>query len=412
MEAFTNTLEQEEQRVSYATLAMGVTFLVQISVGVIALGVGFSGLSETANAWMGRGCLFSAVAMMCAAFGTLRGRDMFAFMGSYISITLVVGALLAHQLLLSAVHLTLCLFIVRGAFSLRRVREGGQTQPQPVPAKTWQELMVDSHLKKNESYDALREVSFDSLDDISDVSHDIEEEEVTHVLAPSRYISYEDLPEVAMTAETSEEKVAWTHCTKLTAILMNVMGVDGHFDRREKDQIHAICTRMGLPSTSFSEVFEDARDEMERPLGVLVREYLGAANAVGCLHPDLQLIYGALSVIEADGIIVEEEQVLLRQLCDLLGFAPEQIERLLGHLQMRLAKPSMRLASKLLDISESASRDALKAAYEQLSENFAMGAQLYHDGQEATRMIRRKQSVERAYHVLRSAKNTPAPPSA
>lgn len=156
----------------------------------------------------------------------------------------------------------------------------------------------------------------------------------------------------------------------LVPILVRLMTAEGDVDRRELQRIKEICDPVDITVYEHDYLAHRAQREQEYPLGDLVKGYLKAAKKVAGLHPRHSLLAASLAVVEADGVIALGEVRLLREISDLLGYEPEQFERIMRQMRMRIEQMDLARAAHLLGVSEEATRAEIEQAHRRLLQDF------------------------------------------
>ncbi len=156
----------------------------------------------------------------------------------------------------------------------------------------------------------------------------------------------------------------------LVPILVRLMTAEGDVDRRELQRIKDICDPVDITAYEHDYLAHRAQREQEYTLKDLVVGYLKAAKKVVGLHPRHSLLAASLAVVEADGVIALGEVRLLREISDLLGYEPEQFERIMRQMRMRIDQMDLSRAAHLLGVSEDATRAEIEQAHRRLLQDF------------------------------------------
>ncbi|MCB9641391.1 MAG: TerB family tellurite resistance protein [Myxococcales bacterium] len=186
----------------------------------------------------------------------------------------------------------------------------------------------------------------------------------------------------------------------LVPILVRVMVSDADIDQREHLRIQELCAPVDVSMYEHDYLTYQAQREEEYPIAELVKGYLQAAEGIPGLRANQALLAAVMAVVEADGVIAPEEVRMLREIGDLLGHPPEQIELLLRQMQTHIKEMDLERAAHLLGVSEEASLEEVEHAYRTMLQDFLEGdyAALGHQI-EANRQ-KRRDVLEQAYMMM------------
>jgi tellurite resistance protein len=186
-------------------------------------------------------------------------------------------------------------------------------------------------------------------------------------------------------------------------LLARVMAADGHLDRRERAKIVEVCDAMNISSYEQRQLIERAAAPQAFDVAEHTRAYAARAREIGLVNPQRQLLVAAIAVAGADGVIVEAEGKMLREIGAALGTPADEVDALVEQQRAKLAELTPELARKLLNVQPDAPPEHVKASYEALRKD--LEARSYeHLGHALGREVaERRAVVERAYQLLQAA---------
>lgn len=198
-------------------------------------------------------------------------------------------------------------------------------------------------------------------------------------------------------AEQANPLVAYYH--HFVTLLVQVMGADGHLDRRERQKIAQICDAMSISEYERERVIQNA-ERHPVAVGQQAKSYLALAEQLAVSSPKWQLMVAAVAVASADGVIAEAEEKVILEIGRALGLPSEEIWPVLAEEQVDLDKLSTDQARNLLNVKEDATADQIEQAHSTLSAELAKG-DYAHLGQRLTQfLVERQKVLDRAKEVL------------
>ena len=168
----------------------------------------------------------------------------------------------------------------------------------------------------------------------------------------------------------STERVQTAFFTATFSIMGYIAKSDGHVSRHEIELAERVMQQMRLSPRQRQvaiDLFNAGKRDGFPLLQVLEQLRSEAARRSTLLQMFLEII---VATAFADGRLDAEERNLLQSIATQLGFAPRQIDQLLGRIsaqaqfaQTESGEEQLRAAHKLLGVSENASDAELKKAY-------------------------------------------------
>ena len=155
--------------------------------------------------------------------------------------------------------------------------------------------------------------------------------------------------------------VAWYH--EFIPLMVRVMSADGHIDHREKQKIAEICNSMKISEYERDRVL-GRDDDANTPVQKLIDRYTVKSKAVGMANPMHKVVVAAVVVAGADGIIVPEEEKLIREIGAAGGMDAAEVEALLAQHRAKLEDIDAETARKLLNVDADADAEAIRESYE------------------------------------------------
>ncbi len=199
------------------------------------------------------------------------------------------------------------------------------------------------------------------------------------------------------TPDKSDPLEAYYH--NLLALLVRVMGADGHCDRRELSKISRLCNNMNLSDYERDLVITSANDHPPEPLEDVVLRYRIAAEVAQIPDPAESLIVAALAVATADGILVPEERAVLEDMAKLLDVNANLYEAALAA-HATPSKLDEETARSLLNVTPDDSAKALEAAYRSLRTELHAAHYNHLGSHLADTLTQRLILVDEAYDLL------------
>lgn len=194
--------------------------------------------------------------------------------------------------------------------------------------------------------------------------------------------------------------VAFYH--SLIPVLVKVMAADGHVDRRERKKIYELCDSMKISRYEQQALIRNALKYKNSDIHQLVENYLAAANRAQLSSPKRKLLSAAFAVAGADGIFVDEEIGLLREICSGLSVTAGSVDAMLRQQQSQLENVDAATAREILGVEEDATDEQVRNAYMAFMQDFE--TEQYADVGERLRnhILKRQGAVEKAYQVLQA----------
>ncbi len=168
----------------------------------------------------------------------------------------------------------------------------------------------------------------------------------------------------------STERVQTAFFTATFSIMGYIAKSDGHVSRTEIELAERVMQQMRLSPRQRQvaiDLFNAGKEDDFPFLQVLAQFRQEAARRRTLLQMFLEII---VATAFADGALDAEERKLLHDITAQLGFAPEQLDRLLSRIsgqtqfaQTKSSEEQLRAAHKLLGVAEGASGADVKRAY-------------------------------------------------
>ncbi len=213
----------------------------------------------------------------------------------------------------------------------------------------------------------------------------------------------------------STERVQTAFFTATFSVMGYIAKSDGHVSRHEVELAERVMRQMRLSPRQRQvavDLFNAGKQDGFPLLQVLEQLRLEAARRNTLLQMFLEIV---IATAFADGELDARERNLLQGIANQLGFAPRQLDQLLGRIsgqarfaQTESSEEQLRAAYKLLGVSEATGDAELKKAYRrQMSQHHP--DKLVAKGLPDEMMdiaTRKAQDIKAAYELIKSSRAT------
>lgn len=207
-----------------------------------------------------------------------------------------------------------------------------------------------------------------------------------------------------MVWEEAERNPLVAHYRLLVRLLVRMMAVDRHVDRREAETIMRICNSLRISKDAQRQFVEEALDEVEDEESDLephARRYLELAEEAGIPHPQRTALMAAVAVASADGVIGDAEEDELHSLGSSLELDKGEVSRVIAQHRASLNDLTPELARQLLNVESTASSLELEEAYRAVIDDLQLD-DYDHLGEGLVDYAdQRRAIVERAFELLK-----------
>ncbi len=202
---------------------------------------------------------------------------------------------------------------------------------------------------------------------------------------------------------TQQENPLVEYYHRLIPVLVRVMAADGHIDRRERKKVYELCDSMKLSRYEQQALVRNALKYKDTDLQTLVDNYLEVAQRVKLRSPQRKLMSAAFAVASADGIFVNEEIALLRQIGRGLGVRAGTVDAMVRQQKSHLENIDLSTAHEILGVEEGANEEQIRNAYMAFMQDFETEQYANVGERLQQHILQRKGAVEKAFQVLQTA---------
>ena len=189
-------------------------------------------------------------------------------------------------------------------------------------------------------------------------------------------------------------------------LLVHVMRSDQHIDPRERTKIYEACNQMNISSYERRRLVEEAIRRPSINVDIMVRRYLVSSRAIGQPSPERKLLLMALSVAEADGILLPQEVDAVHEIGRALGVPKDEVESLLLEHIPDEGPLSEERARYVLGVPKTASPWDIESAYQTLLKDLDPAEYAHIGALIAHQVKQRRALVEQAYAVVSDEKES------
>lgn len=183
-------------------------------------------------------------------------------------------------------------------------------------------------------------------------------------------------------------------------LLVHIMRADQHIDRRERAKIYEACNQMNLSGYERRRLVEEAIKRPEINVEIMVKRYLVSSRAIGQPSPERKLLLMALSVAEADGILLPQEVDAIHKIGRALGVPQDEVDSLLLEHIPDDGPLNEERALYVLGVPKTSSPWDIESAYQALLKDLDP-AEYEHIGALVAHQVKQRRTlVEQAYRVV------------